>query len=190
MNSIVHVLSSHKVQLNCSAAHALYSQASPGSQYVALFKRLNTGMVAGKGCGTYSAVLTGKKAKGGDETPWMDRLVDVLLSLLASVSGSLPSAPLRDAAEGLFRVFADHLTPTGEPAACKAVNWRIVPAHLPSNITQASLCHLHGASICKGAACLSCCLDTIACLESKAAVCAAWYRDGISLPPTSSCTYL
>ena len=47
----------------------------------------------------------------------MDRLVDVLLSLLASTSGHLPSAPLRDAAEGLFRVFATHLSPTGEPPA-------------------------------------------------------------------------
>ena len=58
-------------------------------------------------------MLTGKKAKGGDETPWMDRLVDVLLSLLANASGHLPSAPLREAAEGLFRLFAGHLTPTG-----------------------------------------------------------------------------
>lgn len=44
----------------------------------------------------------------------MDRLVDVLLSLLAKASGHLPCAPLRDAVEGLFRVFASHLTATGD----------------------------------------------------------------------------
>ena len=45
----------------------------------------------------------------------MDRLVDVLLSLLAKSSPHMPSAPLRDAVEGLFRVFASHLTVTGDP---------------------------------------------------------------------------
>ena len=64
---------------------------------------------------TCSSVLVGKKAKVENEMPFMDRLMDVLLSLLAKASGHLPSAPLRDAAEGLFRVFAGHLTSTGDP---------------------------------------------------------------------------
>ena len=79
-------------------------------------------------------MLTGKKGKGADEAPWMDRLVDVLLSLLASASGHLPSVPLRDAAEGLFRVFATHLTPTGEPPASSVV-------HLHRRLSSLSLHH-------------------------------------------------
>ena len=45
----------------------------------------------------------------------MDRLVDILLSLLAYSSAQLPSAPLREAVEAAFRAFAAHLTPTGQP---------------------------------------------------------------------------
>jgi hypothetical protein len=52
---------------------------------------------------------------------WMDTLVDVLLSLVASSQGSaLPSAPLRDSVEGVFRAFCQNLTATGE-AACRVV---------------------------------------------------------------------
>ena len=47
----------------------------------------------------------------------MDRLVDMVLSLLAQASGQLPSAPLRDAVEGLFRLFASQLTSTGAIAS-------------------------------------------------------------------------
>lgn len=43
----------------------------------------------------------------------MDRLVDVVLSLLAYSSAELPSAPLREAIEALFRAFASQLTQTG-----------------------------------------------------------------------------
>jgi hypothetical protein len=43
----------------------------------------------------------------------MDRLVDSLLALLAWAPGGLPVAPLRAAVEGVFRAFADRLTPTG-----------------------------------------------------------------------------
>ena len=52
----------------------------------------------------------------------MDRLVDILLSLLAYSSAQLPSAPLREAVEAVFRAFAAHLTPTGQP--CKAAQLR------------------------------------------------------------------
>lgn len=55
---------------------------------------------------------------GGDgEAPspphWHDTLMDVLLSLLARSAAPLPSAPLRDAVEHVFRAFADDLTATG-----------------------------------------------------------------------------
>lgn len=53
-----------------------------------------------------------------DASPhWMDVLLDVLLSLLAdhdSSGSSLPSAPVRHAAEALFRSTAEELTVTGE----------------------------------------------------------------------------
>jgi len=45
----------------------------------------------------------------------MDRLVDILLSLLAYSSAELPSAPLREATEATFKAFAAHLTQTGPP---------------------------------------------------------------------------
>ena len=51
-----------------------------------------------------------------DQAPWMDRLMDVLLSLLARPAAALPSAPLRDAVEAVFRAFAPHLTPGGAHA--------------------------------------------------------------------------
>ncbi len=81
----------------CVGAHALFPRA--------ILQKANL-----------DTVLTGKSAErvSKAEPPWMDRLVDVLLSLLAKASGHLPSAPLRDAAEGLFRVFARHLTMTGD----------------------------------------------------------------------------
>lgn len=44
---------------------------------------------------------------------WADTLVDVLLSLLARPSNTLPCAPIRDAAEVTFRVFCSDLTATG-----------------------------------------------------------------------------
>ena len=53
--------------------------------------------------------------KGADagEAGYMDRLIDVVLSLLAYASAELPSAPLREATEALFRAFAPKLTQTG-----------------------------------------------------------------------------
>lgn len=87
-------------------------------------------------------VLTGKKAKGGDETtPWMDRLVDVLLSLLANASGHLPSAPLREAVEGLFRLFAGQLTPTGQPLACNTAHRKGYPS-----LRHCRDCHLRACA--------------------------------------------
>lgn len=49
-----------------------------------------------------------------DEAGYMDRFVDVVLSLLAYSSAELPSAPLREAIEALFRAFASRLTKTGK----------------------------------------------------------------------------
>ena len=49
----------------------------------------------------------------GGDAPWADRLLDVLLSLLARPATPLPSAPLRDAVEAVFRAFSDAITPTG-----------------------------------------------------------------------------
>lgn len=50
----------------------------------------------------------------GDAAPaWHDTLVDVVLSLLARPCSPMPSAPLRNAAESVFRVFATDLTTTG-----------------------------------------------------------------------------
>ncbi|GAB4814705.1 hypothetical protein N2152v2_001751 [Parachlorella kessleri] len=60
------------------------------------------------------AELAGEGSDGGEQAPhWMDTLMDVLLALLAQTSASLPSAPLREAVEHVFRVFCDQLTPTG-----------------------------------------------------------------------------
>lgn len=50
--------------------------------------------------------------------------MDVCLSLLAKTSGHLPSAPLRDAVEGLFRVFAHRLTTTGAALRRQALSKR------------------------------------------------------------------
>lgn len=50
---------------------------------------------------------------GNDDASYMDRLVDVVLSLLAYSSAELPSVPLREAIEALFRAFASKLTQTG-----------------------------------------------------------------------------
>ncbi|KAK9903496.1 hypothetical protein WJX75_007153 [Coccomyxa subellipsoidea] len=59
---------------------------------------------------------TGKKKGASEEdkpAPWMDRLMDVLLSLLSVPAATLPSAPLRDAVDSLFRSCAAHLTSAG-----------------------------------------------------------------------------
>ncbi len=64
------------------------------------------------------SLASGKK-KGADEeepAPWMDRLMDVLLSLLSVPAATLPSAPLRDAVESLFRSCAAQLTSAGAVA--------------------------------------------------------------------------
>ena len=77
-----------------------------------------------------SAMATGRKTEGGDAAPWMDRLVDMVLSLLAQASSQLPSAPLRDAVEGLFRLFASQLTSTGALASHATST---VTMHISSN---------------------------------------------------------
>lgn len=48
-----------------------------------------------------------------DQAPWPDRLMDLALGLLARPPTWLPSAPLRDAVEALFRAFSPHLTAAG-----------------------------------------------------------------------------
>ncbi len=62
-------------------------------------------------------VETGGAPEGDEGAPgpphWHDTLMDVLLSLLARNAAPLPSAPLRDAVEHVFRAFADDLTATG-----------------------------------------------------------------------------
>ena len=50
----------------------------------------------------------------GAEPPWQDALLDVQLALLSRPSEALPSAPLRDAVEALFRATCHLLTRTGE----------------------------------------------------------------------------
>lgn len=47
------------------------------------------------------------------ELPWQDALLDVELALLSRPAEALPSAPLRDAVEALFRVTCHVLTGTG-----------------------------------------------------------------------------
>ena len=73
----------------------------------------------------------------------MDRLVDMVLSLLAQASGQLPSAPLRDAVEGLFRLFASQLTSTGA-----------IASHATSTSPNAQFLNL--SSVCCGSP-VACC---------------------------------
>jgi hypothetical protein len=44
---------------------------------------------------------------------WADALVDIILSIFSRNEAPLPSAPLRDAAERLFKTFTSHVTATG-----------------------------------------------------------------------------
>lgn len=62
----------------------------------------------------FTSCCPGKKRKSvGATTPWQDRLVDVLLSLSAYSSAQLPSVPLREAVEAVFRAFASDISQTG-----------------------------------------------------------------------------
>ena len=70
----------------------------------------------------------------------MDRLVDILLSLLAYSSAQLPSAPLREAVEAAFRAFAAHLTPTGQP--CKEVVQSLLQCNARSVVQRAYAKHV------------------------------------------------
>jgi len=56
-----------------------------------------------------------EEGEEGEEEPyWADSLVDIVLSLLARPAiHPLPSAPLRDAAEAVFRSFVESVTDTG-----------------------------------------------------------------------------
>lgn len=49
-----------------------------------------------------------------EATAWPDALVDALLSLLSKTTAPLPSTPLRDAVEAVFRNMCDSVTATGE----------------------------------------------------------------------------
>ena len=60
-----------------------------------------------------SLSLMTEKGSSTGELEYMDRLVDVALSLLAYSSAELPSVPLREAIEALFKAFASQLTQTG-----------------------------------------------------------------------------
>jgi hypothetical protein len=57
----------------------------------------------------------------GAEPPWQDALLDVQLALLSRPAEVLPSAPLRDAVEALFRATCHVLTRTGSSLSCCAV---------------------------------------------------------------------
>ena len=66
------------------------------------------------------------------DAPWADRLLDILLSLLARPAAPLPSAPLREAVEAVFRAFADAVTPVGAGSLLKSLPpppWRGLPSH-------------------------------------------------------------
>ncbi|KAL4543898.1 hypothetical protein Ndes2437B_g01704 [Nannochloris sp. 'desiccata'] len=57
-------------------------------------------------------------AEEGDEEDeesvhWADALVDIILTIFSRNEAPLPSAPLRDAAERLFKTVASHITATG-----------------------------------------------------------------------------
>lgn len=68
---------------------------------------------AALGEGGTGAVDHALGVNGNVAPDWHDTLVDVVLSLLARPCSPLPSAPLRNAAESVFRVFASELTATG-----------------------------------------------------------------------------
>ena len=51
--------------------------------------------------------------EGEEAVHWEDALVDIVLTILSRNETPLPSAPLRDAAERLFKAFASHVTATG-----------------------------------------------------------------------------
>jgi hypothetical protein len=76
-----------------------------------IFEREDMRWAAGKAAGAQK----GEAGGGGepDQAPWADRLMDALLGLLARPAAALPTAPLRDAVEAVFRAFAPHLTATG-----------------------------------------------------------------------------
>lgn len=64
--------------------------------------------------GVLAAEAPGDDEEGeGAEPPWQDALLDVQLALLSRPAGALPSAPLRDAVEALFRSTCHLLTSTG-----------------------------------------------------------------------------
>jgi hypothetical protein len=69
--------------------------------------------------GVLAAGAPGDDEEGeGAEPPWQDALLDVQLALLSRPAGALPSAPLRDAVEALFRATCHLLTSTGPLLPC------------------------------------------------------------------------
>jgi hypothetical protein len=70
---------------------------------------------------------------------WHDTLMDVLLSLLARNAAPLPSAPLRDAVDHVFRAFGEDLTPTGGQADLAAHG--LCYARLACNLKQLTALH-------------------------------------------------
>jgi DNA polymerase phi len=55
----------------------------------------------------------GNHAKQDEGVHWADALVDVILAVMSRNESPLPSAPVRDAAQRTFRVFASEVTSTG-----------------------------------------------------------------------------
>jgi len=73
------------------------------------------GDVFSKDGGAPASTLEAEEGEDEDEESvhWADALVDILLSIFSRNEAPLPSAPLRDAAERLFKTFASHVTATG-----------------------------------------------------------------------------
>ena len=74
------------------------------------------------GAPTAEAPGDDEEGEEGAEPPWQDALLDVQLALLSRPAGALPSAPLRDAVEALFRATCHLLTSTGPPLPHRLVH--------------------------------------------------------------------
>ena len=85
----------------------LHAYANPSTADASVAEDLNR--VANNALSTPS----GKKKQEEDVPRWEDALVDIVLSILSRNESPFPSAPLRDAAERVFKSFASHVTATG-----------------------------------------------------------------------------
>ena len=95
--------------------HTLADPAAADASLAADLSTVEAVALEGQAAPAAAAAAGGsdEEDEGGAPPHWHDTLMDVLLSLLARNAAPLPSAPLRDAVEHVFRAFADDLTPTG-----------------------------------------------------------------------------